>query len=64
MPDMTPRELRQRAARDLAAADQLDGTTQYTDADLKNMTPEQIVAARRAGQFNDLFNTDPPKDAA
>lgn len=54
----TAADLRREAQRLLAEADQIDTARQYTEADLKTMTPHQIEAARLAGQLDDLMNGD------
>lgn len=51
-------ELRRQAQALLDQAEQVDSSTQYTEADLKAMTPEQIVDANRRGQFRDLMTGD------
>lgn len=42
------------------------GDVQYSHADVQRMTPEQIVAARQAGQLRDLLSGSPraPKSDA
>lgn len=56
MPTPTPAELRARAAADLAEAERLDAGRQYTETELKMMTPQQIETARVAGQLDDLLS--------
>jgi hypothetical protein len=52
----TAAQLRARAAADLAEAERLDGARQYTETEVKTMTPQQIETARVAGQLDDLLN--------
>lgn len=49
----TPEDLIRQAARLLERAEQL--SKQYTDADLKTMTPHQIVEARENGQLDNIL---------
>lgn len=63
MTDMTAEDYRRRASAAFAAAERLDAGKQYTDADLKTMSPQRIAEAYAAGQFAEMLNTDLPKDA-
>lgn len=49
----TPEELIAQAARLLEQAGEL--SKQYTDADIKTMTPQQIVDARKNGQLDTIL---------
>ena len=49
----TPEDLIKQAARLLEQAGEL--SKQYTDADLKTMTPHQIVDARKNGQLDNIL---------
>lgn len=56
MPEkLTPSQLRARAAADLAEADRLDSSKQYSADDLKSMTPHEIHQARVAGQLDTIL---------
>lgn len=49
----TPEDLIKQAARLLERASEV--SKQYTEADLKTMTPRQIVEARENGQLDDIL---------